>query len=287
MRTSNIKYALLFPGLLVIVLTTILPVISVINLSFQEWQITRSLTPGPYVGLDNYLRAFTDENFINSVIITFYYTVITVFFSIAIGVFCAITLQRTNFASGIIKALLIFPFAISLTLRGYSFRFMLLADQGIFDVILDFLFPPIQDVLWLGNPGTALFWLCVPVFWSWGPLSGLMLLGSLNNISPEIFEAARVDGASPVRIFLSITMPLLRPMIFIVTLLVTLFSIRMFDVVQTMTAGGPGRATETLNYFVYRVGFQVFDMGYASALSMLMTVVLIGLAYLYSRILLD
>ena len=285
MRKSNIKYALLLPGLLVIFLTTILPVISVINLSFREWQITRSAAPGPYTGLGNYLRALSDKNFINSVIVTLNYTIIIVFFSIIIGLFCAITLQRDNRIAGIVKAVLIFPFAISLTLRGYSFRFMLLADQGILDAVLDFFLPRFQDIVWLGRPGTALFWLCVPVFWSWGPLSGLMLLGALNNIPRSIFEAARIDGASPLRIFRRITLPLLRPMIYVSALLVTLFSIRMFDIVHTMSAGGPGRSTETLNYLVYRVGFRVFDMGYASALSMIMTLVLIGMAYLYSRIL--
>lgn len=285
MRKSNIKYALLLPGLLVIFLTTILPVISVINLSFREWQITRSAVPGPYTGLGNYLRALSDKNFINSVIVTLNYTIIIVFFSIIIGLFCAITLQRDNRIAGIVKAVLIFPFAISLTLRGYSFRFMLLADQGILDAVLDFFLPRFQDIVWLGRPGTALFWLCVPVFWSWGPLSGLMLLGALNNIPRSIFEAARIDGASPLRIFRRITLPLLRPMIYVSALLVTLFSIRMFDIVHTMSAGGPGRSTETLNYLVYRVGFRVFDMGYASALSMIMTLVLIGMAYLYSRIL--
>lgn len=285
MRKSNIKYALLLPGLLVIFLTTILPVISVINLSFREWQITRSAVPGPYTGLGNYLRALSDKNFINSVIVTLNYTIIIVFFSIIIGLFCAITLQRDNRIAGIVKAVLIFPFAISLTLRGYSFRFMLLADQGILDAVLDFFLPRFQDIVWLGTPGTALFWLCVPVFWSWGPLSGLMLLGALNNIPRGIFEAARIDGASPLRIFRRITLPLLRPMIYVSALLVTLFSIRMFDIVHTMSAGGPGRSTETLNYLVYRVGFRVFDMGYASALSMIMTLVLIGMAYLYSRIL--
>lgn len=285
MRKSNIKYALLLPGLLVIFLTTILPVISVINLSFREWQITRSSVPGPYTGLGNYLRALSDKNFINSVIVTLNYTIIIVFFSIIIGLFCAITLQRDTRIAGIVKAVLIFPFAISLTLRGYSFRFMLLADQGILDAVLDFFLPRFQDIVWLGRPGTALFWLCVPVFWSWGPLSGLMLLGALNNIPRSIFEAARIDGASPLRIFRRITLPLLRPMIYVSALLVTLFSIRMFDIVHTMSAGGPGRSTETLNYLVYRVGFRVFDMGYASALSMIMTLVLIGMAYLYSRIL--
>ncbi|MEM9778217.1 MAG: sugar ABC transporter permease, partial [Chloroflexota bacterium] len=189
--------------------------------------------------------------------------------------------------SGLVKSLLIFPFAISLTLRGYSFRFMLLEGQGILDTLIDLFIPipAVQETLWLGNPWTALFWITVPIFWSWGPLCGLMILGALNNISPEIFEAARVDGARPLRIFWNITLPLLRPMILVMILLVTLFSIRVFDVVHTMTAGGPGRSTEILNYYIYRIGFQIFDMGYASALSIILTLILLVLAYLYSRIL--
>ncbi|KAA3661513.1 MAG: sugar ABC transporter permease [Chloroflexi bacterium] len=288
-RANSAAYLFLFPGFFAIILTTILPVFSVINLSFQEWQITRSKEPLGYIGLENYIRAFKDVDFWNSVLVTFWYTVITVFFSVAIGLFCAIVLQKTNWASGIIKSLLIFPFAISLVLRGYSFRFMLLEGQGILDTIIDFLIPipAVQETLWLANPGTALFWISVPIFWSWGPLCGLMILGALNNISPEIFEAARVDGAKPVRIFWSITFPLLRPMILVMVLLVTLFSIRVFDVVHTMTAGGPGRATEILNYYIFRVGFQIFDMGYASALSIILTIILMVLAYFYSRILID
>lgn len=286
-RANKYTYVLLLPGLFVIFLTTIVPIISVINLSFKDWQITRSRDPGPYVGLDNYTRAFQDSDFWNSVFITLGYSFITVFFAILIGLFCAIILQRSNHVSGIIKAMLIFPFAISLTLRGYSFRFMLLEGQGVIDTLIDFFFPPLQDILWLGNPWTALFWLCVPIFWSWGPLCGLMLLGSLNAISPEIFEAARVDGANPVRIFRSITLPLLRPMILVVVLLVTLFSVRVFDSVHTMTAGGPGRSTEILNYYIYRVGFQIFDIGYASALSIILTMILLVLAYMYSRMLIS
>lgn len=287
MRDSPIKYFLLFPALAVIFFTTILPIFQVINLSLQEWVVTRSLTPGPYIGLENYARAFNDGDFWNAVRVTVVYTFLTSVLSIVIGLFIAIVLQRSTPVTNIIKALLIFPFAISLTLRGYSFRFMLLEGSGIFDVILDAFLPPFQDILWLGEPVTALFWLSVGVIWSWGPLSGLMLLGALNNISKEIFEAAKVDGASNVRIFWSMTLPLLRPMILVVVLLITLFSIRMFDLVQTMTAGGPGRETETLNYFIYRVGFKFFDMGYASALAIILTVVLIILSYIYSRILID
>jgi len=150
-RANTAAYLLLFPGLLAILLTTILPVLSVINLSFQEWQVTRTPQPVGYVGFENYSRAFADANFWNSVTVTFWYTIITVALSIAFGLFCAIVLQRSNLASDIIKSLLIFPFAISLVLRGYSFRFMLLEGQGILDVIIDTLVP-------VARGGTA----CIP-----------------------------------------------------------------------------------------------------------------------------
>jgi len=287
MRTSNFKYVLLLPTMLILVVTTILPIIQVANLSFQRWQITRSLTPQGYIGFDNYIRAFQDADFLNSLWVTFAYTTMTAFFSIIIGVFIAVTLQRSGFWANIVKALLIFPFAISLTLRGYSYRFMLLDGQGIIDTLMDFFFPFMQDVIWLANPFWALFWMSAALFWAWGPLSGLMILGALNNIDRSIFEAAKVDGATNWRTFTNITLPLLRPMIMVVALLITLFSSRMFDLVLTMTGGGPGRATETLNFFIYRVGFKIFDMGYASALAMILTVILIFLSYLYSRLLLD
>ena len=287
MRTSNFKYVLLLPTLLILVVTTLLPIFQVANLSFQRWQITRSLTPQGYVGFENYLRAFRDGDFLNSLWVTFAYTSMTAFFSVVVGVFIAVTLQRSNAVSNVVKAMLIFPFAISLTLRGYSYRFMLLENQGVIDTMLDFFFPFMQDMVWLAHPFWALFWMSAALFWAWGPLGGLMLLGALNNIDRGIFEAAKIDGASNWRIFTNITLPLLRPMILVVALLITLFSSRMFDLVLTMTGGGPGRATETLNYFIYRVGFQIFDMGYASALAMILTFILIFLSYLYSRILID
>ena len=287
MRNSNFKYVLLLPTMLILVVTTFLPILQVANLSFQRWQITRSLTPQGYIGFDNYIRAFQDADFLNSLWVTFAYTSMTAFFSIVVGVFIAVTLQRSSFWANIVKALLIFPFAISLTLRGYSYRFMLLDGQGIIDTILDFFFPFMSDVIWLANPFWALFWMSAALFWAWGPLGGLMILGALNNIDRSIFEAAKVDGATNWRTFTNITLPLLRPMIMVVALLITLFSSRMFDLVLTMTGGGPGRATETLNFFIYRVGFKIFDMGYASALAMILTVILIFLSYLYSRMLLD
>ena len=286
MRESRAGLYFLLPGLIVLVMVTVVPIISVINISLHEWKLTETPDgPADFVGLSNYADALGDSQVWNAMWVTLVYTAITVFFSLVIGVIIAVVIQRGGRWTGVMKSMLIFPFAISLVLRGYSFRFMLL-DFGVIDTIIDKVFPAflgLEETIWLGETWWARFWVSVPVFWAWGPLSGLMLVGALNNIPRDVFEAAQVDGAGPWRIFRSVTLPLLRPMLFVITLLVTLFSVRMFDLIQTMTFGGPGRDTETINYLIYRQGFQIFDMGYASALAMLLTIILVILAYLYSR----
>lgn len=277
--------AFLMPALVVVLLVTVLPVISVVNYSFHEWIVTDTPDgPSEFVGVQNYADALSDPQFHNSVWVTIIYTAFTTGMSIALGLVIAVYIQRGGRWTNIIKTVLIFPFAISLVVRGYSFRFFLLED-GVIDTVLDSLLW-FDETVWLNDTWWARFWIAVPIVWSWGPMSGLMMTGAINNISPELFEAARVDGASSRQTFFLITLPLLRPMILVSSLLVTLFAVRMFDLIPTMTFGGPGRDTEIINYFIWRKGFSEWNMGYASALAILLTIVLIAFSYLYARIVL-
>ncbi len=286
MQKTYFRYVLLVPALLILAATTIYPIAFAFVLSFREWKIAKSPTPGPFIGFENYQRAFSDANFWNALKVTSMYTVMGVGLAVGLGLAIALLLQKPTRASRIVKPLLIFPFAVSLALKGYSFRFMLVPEFGVLDRILDTLFPFVAELNWLAHPFWALFWMSVPEVWGWAPLIALMFLGALGSISPEIFEAAKVDGATNFELFWHITLPLLRPIIVIVTLLKSIFSLRMFDLVRTMTAGGPGRATETLNYYIYTVGFNFFDMGYASSLAVILAVLLSLFALLYSRVLL-
>ncbi len=283
LRNSPVKWLFLLPGLAVMVVITALPIAQAVRYSFMSWNLTRTEEPTGFVGFDNYIAALSDPNFWNATWITFLYTAGTVVASLAIGLWIAVALRTPSIWGGFLKATLIFPFAVPLALRGYSYRFMLVEGDGVIDVMIDSIFPFLSDVAWLNDPQWALFWIAVPTFWAWGPLSGLMLLGALNNIPSEIFEAAELDGSGPLRTFFAITMPLLRPMVLVVSLLIALFSIAMFDLVQTMTKGGPGRSTETLNYFIYRLGFGQFDVGYASAMAVILTIGLTMIAYVYTR----
>jgi len=280
-----VKWVLLTPALLILAGTTLYPFIYAFITSFRFWKLTKSPSPGGFVGFDNYIRAFSDANFWNSVWVTIVFTVISVVLSMVIGLAIAIILERATKLNIFMKSLLIFPFAMAPALKGYSWRFMLNPDYGIIDAFIDAVFPFMADVVWLGEPYWALFWLAMTEIWGWAPYIALVFIGALGALPRETLNAARVDGASTFQVFWYITLPQLKPIIIMVALLKTIFSVKMFDQAVTLTGGGPGRSTETLNYYVYNQGFKFYDMGYASALAYILVTTMFIFAFLYVRFL--
>ncbi len=283
MRRKSVIFTLLAPAMLVIAATSTYPLLFALNSSFRRWQLSRSPTPGKFIWFNNYARVFDDRFFLNSIQVTIIFTIISVGLTILIGLGIALILQRPGRFNMFITTLLIFPFAVSPALKGYTFRFMLNPEYGILDQMIDFIWPFSADLVWLANSFWALFWLSMTETYGWAPLIALMFIGALNAIPSDIFESAKVEGATNWQLFRHITLPLLSPVIIIATLLKTIFSFKMFDQVVTMTGGGPGRATQTLNYYVYQTAFVTLDMGYASALSYVLIVAMSIFAYFYVR----
>jgi multiple sugar transport system permease protein len=286
LRGKYAKFIMLSPAILVLLATTTYPLLYALVISLRNWQLTKSQEPTDWVGLDNYTQAFTDSGFTNSLQVTFLFTILSVSLSLGIGLAIALLVQKKSLVNTIIKTLLIFPFAVSPTLKGFSWKFMLNSEYGLYDHLVKTVFPPARDIIWLNDTFWAMFSLAMSETWGWAPLIALMFVGALGTISPEITEAARLDGANNVSLFFYVTLPLLRPVILIALLLKTIFSLKMFDQVVTMTGGGPGRSTQTFNYFIYQVGFRNLDMGYASALAIMLVIFLSILAYLYVKLLL-
>ena len=282
MQRKSVIFALLAPAMLLIAATSTYPLLFALNSSFRRWQLSKSPTPGEFIGFENYARAFDDRFFVNSIKVTAIFT-ISVGLTILIGLGMALILQKPGRLNMFIKTLLIFPFAVSPALKGYTFRFMLNPEYGILDKMIDFVSPLSSELVWLANEFWALFWLAVTEMYGWAPLMALMFIGALNAIPTDIFESAKVEGTTNWQLFRHITLPLLSPVIVIATLLKTIFSLKMFDQVVTMTGGGPGRATQTLNYYVYQTAFVTLDMGYASALSYILIIIMSFLAYFYVR----
>ena len=313
-----VPWVLVGPALVVVLATTVYPLLAALYYSFQKYDLRKpphfavqfaSELGDPLVSIDwsllsrnNYARAFSDSRFINSLNVTFWFTVISVGLSVIIGLLIAVVVQKNGRLQTLTKILLIFPFAVSPALKGYSWRYMLNEEYGIYDLLIDVLIvrpinfvielvnilplvdiaPLSESIVWLADRFWALFMLAMSETWGWAPLIALMFVGALGSIDTQIFEAARIDGANNWQIFWRVTLPLLRPVILIVTMLKTIFSLKMFDQVVTMTGGGPVRATQTINYYIHQVGFvRNLDIGYASALAYILVVILTLLAALY------
>ena len=278
------RLLLLAPAVLVVLATTTYPLISALLASFRDWQFIYSPNPGAWVGLKNYAQAIHDREFINAIVVTLEFTALSVAMCMVLALAMALVLYKPGRVNVITRALLIFPFAVSPALKGYSWKFMLDPDYGIYAKLIGVVVPPAQGVVWLSQQFWALFWLAVSEVWGWGPLMALMFIGGLSAISPEIFDAARVDGSTGLALFRHIILPLLRPILLMAMLLKIIFSLKVFDQVVTMTSGGPGDSTQTLNYYVYQAAFRDFNMGYASALAIILVVALSIFAFVYVKL---
>ncbi len=284
MRDRTLKYLLVLPAVLVVFATSIWPLVDSLILSFRSWKLSRSNTPGPFIGLENYDWALVEEpDFWNAVWVTASYTTLTVALTVALALGVALLLAPGGRLRVTVQTLLILPFAMSPALVGVSFRFMFNPEFGLFDAFFGILVPPLAEISWLSNP-TLAFAVCVMAdVWGWVPFMTLVLIGGLAAVPMETQEAARVDGASSWRVFRDITLPQLMPVIMIVVILKSIFSLKTFDQIYMLTNGGPGTATQTLAHYAYFNGFKYYDMGYAAAVAWLMVIPMIALTWAYTR----
>ena len=286
MSDRALKYYLLIPALLIVALTTLYPLGFSLLTSFRAWDLTRDLAPRGFVGFDNYVDTITDDyDFYDALRVTMWFVAGDVVATVLIALGLAVILRRNGILHRATRVVLILPFAMSPALIGISWRFMFNPEVGVFTYVLGVIFPPLRGQAWLADPTLAMVALVSCDVWHWTPYMTLVLLGGLASLPRDSEEAARIDGASEWRVFRDVTLPQLRPVIAVVALLKTVFALKMFDQVVTLTGGGPGNRTATFAYLIYRVAFSAFDMGQASALAWLLTIVLIALGAYYMRFL--
>ena len=285
MRDRHLKYGLIAPSALIVTGVTIYPLASAFLASFRDWRLSRSPLPGAFVGLRHYARAFGDDpGFSNSLWVTARFVLIDVSVTVVSALLLALLLRRAGVLHGVARAVLILPFAVSPALVGISFRFMFNPETGVYAHMASAVLPPWLDRVWLADPTLALLVLAFSDIWRWAPYMTLVVLGGMAALSSEPEEAARIDGANDWQVLRDVTIPRLLPVLSVVAVLKTIFSLKVFDQVVTLTGGGPGQSTQTLAYLVYSTAFRWYDVGYASALAYILSLALIGLAILYMRV---
>lgn len=276
---------LVLPAALAVLATALWPLWDSLLLSFRHWRLSRSLTPGDFVGAENYVRALAEEPaFWNAAQVTAVYTLATVALSVGGALAVALLLSPDGRLRATARVLLVLPFAMSPALVGISFRFMFNPEFGLFDAFFGVLLPPLSDIVWLSQPQLALLVCILADSWGWIPFLAMVLLGGLAAIPRETVEASQVDGASGWRTLRDVILPQLKPALVVAVILKTVFSLKAFDQVYMLTNGGPGTATQTLAHYAYFAGFKYYDMGYAAAAAWLMVLPMLILAVMYARL---
>jgi len=278
---------LLTPALVFVLAMAVFPLAYSFLLSLREWKLAQTDTPGAWVGMSNYVSLLTDDpEFLDSVKVTavfvFWDVLVTLIFALGVG----LLLKREGKIFSIARVLLLLPFVMSPAVIGISFKFFLNAEYGILQYLLGWFIPALEGKVWLSDSTLSMIAVVASDVWHWAPYMTLVMLGGLASIPKETEEAARVDGAGPIRVFWDVTLPQLWPVIAIVAILKTVFALKAFDTIFTLSNGGPGTSTQTLAYYIYNTAFGYYDMGYAAAAAYILTATLLCVAMFYLRLVL-
>jgi len=269
------------PSFAVMAVILIYPLGYSLWLSFHRWTLRTFKQGIPFIGLENYRQLFTSPEFWSSLRITFTFVLLAITFEFVLGMALALLLNHDLKAKGLIRSFILLPMMCTNVVIGLTWRLLFNYEFGIINYYLTQLgFGPVE---WLSSPKIALWSVILVDVWNTTSFVALMLLAGLQSLPEEPFEAARIDGANSLQTFIYLTLPLLRQTILVALLWRLIDTFRIFDVVYLLTAGGPARATETVSIYIYRYGFQAFNLGFASAASYIMIVIMLLIAGVMAR----
>lgn len=266
----NIRWVFPLPTLVVLLALTILPLLFNLVLSTQERSVSDAL-PSSFVGLGNFRQAFTDPRFWNATWLMLKFTLIAVPSQMLLGLGLALLLSRKMKAQGLIRAVVLLPMISTPVAIALIWGLMMNPDLGVLNYFLQSL--GLGRSLWLANAQLVIPALALVDIWQWTPLVSLILLAGLQSMPDEPFEAARIDGATSWQLFRFVTWPMLQPAVFAALTLRLIDALKTFDIIEVMTQGGPGTASETLNVYAFHAGFEFLRVGYTAALLTVLLVI--------------
>jgi len=260
LRASLTGWGFVAPATAIILGLSIFPAIWAFVLSFQDWD---GFSPAVWVGAQNYTDLIQDADFWNAVRNTALFTVLFVPTSVAIGLVLAVALNRHIRWMGFYRTAIFVPFVVSAASTGIISTYLFSPQFGLVNNVLRVLHLPQQG--WLDDPQQAMFVIVLMSLWGSAAFTTVIYLAALQDVPPELLEAARMDGASRWQSFWSIVWPQLAPVTVFVVIWQTIEAIQLFDLVYTTTRGGPLKATTTIVYFLYDKAFHSLQFGYGSA----------------------
>jgi multiple sugar transport system permease protein len=263
------------PALLVVGAVIIFPWAFTVWMSAFDWKIG---SVAHFVGFDNYTQLATNTRFLESILHTFYFTVLAVIFPLILGTAAALIFHREFPLRGMLRSIFTMPMMATPVAVALVWTMMFHPQQGVLNYLLSLVgLPP---SLWVYSPTWVIPSLVLVEIWHWTPLIMLIVLGGLAALPTEPYESARLDGASEWQLFRYITLPLLAPFLIVAAVIRTIDALKAFDTIYVISQGGPGTASETINLYLYLQAFAFYNVGNASAVVVVFFVIILALALL-------
>lgn len=269
-------WAIFAPALAVMLWLTLYPILNITVTSFQNYNYLTDVRR--WVGIGNYADILQDKIFLRSFLNTIVYCLGTTTFEVGLGIILALVFYGEFRGKSAFMVMVIFPMMLSTMVVCAVWKTLYHYDIGLFNYILKAV--GLGKVGWLIDKDKALLSLALVDIWQWTPFAFIVTQAGLASVPTEIFEASMIDGASYRQTVFKVTIPILRDQIFLLLLLRAIDTFKVFAKVFALTRGGPGNATETTSFFIYREAFSYFKLGRSSAASVI-TLVAVGLASVY------
>lgn len=258
---SREKWVLLFPAILVLSLITVLPFFQTVWTSFTDAEITAREQPVNWIGLENYIWALTDPDFLEALGRTMYFTVVSVGLEGVLGIAVALLLNQKFRGRWFLRVIIILPWAVPTIVNAVAWRLIYHPDYGALNSLLLQLGFIDSYTSWLGDPDRALNMVILADVWKNFPLVAYIALAAMQTIPGDLLKAAAIEGAGAWKRFRSITLPWIIGPMLVVLILRTIEAFRVFDIIYVMTRGGPSDGTKTASFYVYQEYFSYLRSG--------------------------
>ncbi len=275
-------YFFILPAMLILFIFLIFPLFWNIYISIHDVTSITILKEWGYIGLDNFIHLLNDSDFHASLLITLKFVGGSVLLQFGIGLLIAVMLNQKIRNTGLLRSIIIIPWTVSAVIAGFSFKFIYDDNFGILNYILQQL--GINPVGWLSDPNIAIWSIVFANMWYGTPFTILFLTAGVLSINPTLYEAAIVDGATKLKSFFYITLPLLKPFILINLILISMWSINFFDLQLVMTGGGPLFSTTTASLFMYKA-FEEGLYSKGTVAGIILVAINLIVAYVYVKLL--
>ncbi len=278
---THASVLLLAPAIVLLLATNLYPTMNALWWSFYAYDASIPNATPVFVGLANYQQLLTETAFRNTARITLTFVLVAVTVELVLGIGLGLLIARSRWFVGPVRVALLLPFMLAPVAAGVLWRTLFNVSWGPLDWMLAQLGVPPQE--FLASPAQALGAVIAVEVWQQVPPVAFVVAAGISSLPPELYRAASIDGASALQSFWRITLPLLRPVIFVILLLRTMDAFKVYDIVAMLTQGGPANQTKVASYLIWESGLRYLDLGYASAMSWAFLVVVFAVSLVLIR----